>query len=258
MSSSAYFVGLQDDIISACSEHDTKIPGRTRRRGFERALRAAGSSLLLPARTNGLHRDGPHSTCSGLARSPWLRRRFSRCVMCEFLTKSSSGPRAGVTPVTRSSRALRRLGSITASRLWSATLIKSVCLAPPLLTLTFSFPQAVEIVRQRQSKNIPDVSIADEPLVLTQSNMNHHSFGVGTAERPVILDPGQIGWLPESLGLFTLFKTTGFARAVAGHLFTPEEAAVLRSQPDLNSMARVRALLSTAARPSLSMFTHSF
>lgn len=88
--------------------------------------------------------------------------------------------------------------------------------------------------------------------------MNRHSFGVDTTERPVILDPGQIGWLPESLGLFTLFKTTGFARSVAEHLFTPEEAAVLRAQPNLNSMAHVKVLLSTAARPSLGTFTHSF
>jgi hypothetical protein len=56
--------------------------------------------------------------------------------------------------------------------------------------LTFSFPQAVEKVRQRQSKNIPDVSIADEPLVLTQSDMDRSNFGVDTAGRPVILDFG--------------------------------------------------------------------
>ena len=52
-----------------------------------------------------------------------------------------------------------------------------------------------------QSKNIPDVSIADEPLVLTQSDMDRSNFSVDTTERPVILDPGEIGWLPESLGL---------------------------------------------------------
>jgi hypothetical protein len=59
--------------------------------------------------------------------------------------------------------------------------------------LTFSFPQAVEKVRQRYSKNIPDISIADEPLILTQSDMDHSNFGVDTAGRPVILDPGAIG-----------------------------------------------------------------
>lgn len=49
--------------------------------------------------------------------------------------------------------------------------------------LTFSFPQAVEMVRRRQlqSKNIPDVNIADEPLVLTQSDMDRSNFGVDTA-----------------------------------------------------------------------------
>lgn len=88
--------------------------------------------------------------------------------------------------------------------------------------------------------------------------MNRQNFGVDTSERPVILDFEQIGWLPESLGLFTLFKTTGFARAVTEHLFTPEEASVLRAQPNLSSMAHVKALLSTAATPSLRTFTHGF
>ena len=132
------------------------------------------------------------------------------------------------------------------------------CIGPPLLMLIFSFPQAVEMVRQLQSKNIPDVNIVDEPLVLTQSDMDRSNFGVDTAGRPVILDPGEIGWLPQSFGLFTLFNTTGFARVVAEHLFTPEAAAVLRAHPNLNSMAEVKALLGTAARPSLSTFTRSF
>ena len=64
--------------------------------------------------------------------------------------------------------------------------------------------------------------------------------------------------LPESLELLTLFNTTGFARAFAGQLFTPKEDAVLRAQRSLNSMAEVKALLGTAARPGLSTFTHSF
>ncbi|KAJ7210627.1 hypothetical protein B0H12DRAFT_1033678 [Mycena haematopus] len=117
------------------------------------------------------------------------------------------------------------------------------------------FNKAVEIVRRLRHKTIADVSIADEPLVLTQSDMHRSNFGVDTAERPVILDPGQIGWLPESLGLFTLFQTTAFARRVAEQLFTPEEAAVLRAQPNLHSMAEVKVLLATAAGPSLSTFT---
>ena len=49
--------------------------------------------------------------------------------------------------------------------------------------------------------------------------------------------------LPESLGLFTPFNTTGLARAVAGHLFTPKEDAILQAQHSLNSMAEVKALL---------------
>jgi len=81
--------------------------------------------------------------------------------------------------------------------------------------------------------------------------MDRSNFGVDSAERPVILGFGKIGWLPESLGLFALFETTGFARVVAGALVTPEEAASLRARPNLNSMAHVKALLGVAAPPSL-------
>ncbi|KAH9947793.1 hypothetical protein B0H21DRAFT_821633 [Amylocystis lapponica] len=109
--------------------------------------------------------------------------------------------------------------------------------------------RAVKIVRQRRPGNIADVNIADEPLVLTQSDMDRSNFGVDVAGRPVILDFGTIGWLPASLELFTLLNTTGFARVISEHLFTPEETAVLRALPNMRSLAEVKVLLENCDDP---------
>ena len=82
--------------------------------------------------------------------------------------------------------------------------------------------------------------------------MDASNFGIDAAGRPVVLDPGEIGWLPEFLGLYTLFRTTAFARKVAAHLFGLDEATRFCAQPNLASIAGVRMLLGQAARPSLS------
>ena len=82
--------------------------------------------------------------------------------------------------------------------------------------------------------------------------MDASNFGIDASGRPVVLDSGEIGWLPESLGLYTLFRTTAFARKVAAHLFGLDEATRLCAQPNLASIAGVRILLGQAARPSLS------
>jgi hypothetical protein len=112
--------------------------------------------------------------------------------------------------------------------------------------------RAIAKLRQR-SPTVTDVSIAHEPLVLTQSDMDASNFGIDAAGRPVVLDCGEIGWLPESLGLYTLFRTTAFARKVAAHLFDLDEATHLCAQPNLASIAGVRTLLGQAARPCLNL-----
>ena len=94
---------------------------------------------------------------------------------------------------------------------------------------TFSFPQAVEMVRQRQSKNIPASPMSPWPSPSPTWTAATYRWTTGH------FDPGELEWLPESHEFFTFLNTTGFARAVAEHLFTPEEAAVLRAQPNLNS-----------------------
>lgn len=87
--------------------------------------------------------------------------------------------------------------------------------------------------------------------------MDASNFGIDAAGRPVVLDSGEIGWLPESLDLYTLLRTKAFAREVAVHLFGPDEATRLCAQPNMDSMAGVRALLGQAASPNLSRSIHS-
>jgi len=269
---SAGFVDLQGDIISACTIHERE---NGRKLDYSRAFPFRGYFIKF----------GPHSTFD-----PEV---MTLKYLADLATKDSSAPhvpqvlhyfyqRGGMAYVVmeliqldqvsvevlaeRAAQAVRWMRDVRApdnlvlgpkGRGPARHVVFKDSEAPrnyrSVMALERYFNKAVEIVRRRQSKNIPDVSIADEPLVLTQSDMHRSNFGVDTAGRPVILDPGEIGWLPESLGLFTLFKTTGFARAVAEHLFTPKEAAFLRAQPNLNSMAEVKVLLGTAARPTLNL-----
>ncbi|KIO20142.1 hypothetical protein M407DRAFT_30177 [Tulasnella calospora MUT 4182] len=114
------------------------------------------------------------------------------------------------------------------------------------------FNKAVGKLRLR-FKNLADVSIANEPLVLTQSDMDPSNFGVDVAGKSVILDPGEIGWLPESLALYTLFRTTDFASNVAACLYAPEDAARLGAHPNLASMAGMRVMLAQAAGPTFNL-----
>jgi len=117
--------------------------------------------------------------------------------------------------------------------------------------------KAVAKLRQRYP-TIADVSIVNERLVLTQSDMDASNFGVDAAGRPVVLDFGEIGWLPESLDLYTLLQTTAFAQEVAAHLFGADEATRLCSQPNLTSIAGVRMLLVQAALQTLKLDNNGY
>jgi len=117
--------------------------------------------------------------------------------------------------------------------------------------------EAVSKIPQ-QISTIANVSIAHEPLVLTQSDMDASNFGVDAAGRPVVLDFGEIGWLPESLDLYTLFRTKAFARKVAPHLFGPDEATRLRELPNLAPIAGARMILGMAAEPSLNLDNNGY
>jgi hypothetical protein len=86
--------------------------------------------------------------------------------------------------------------------------------------------------------------------------MGVSNFGVDTSGRPVVFDFAEIGWLPESLGLYTLLRTTSFAKKVAAHMFGVNEVTRLSAQlrTNLDAIARVSSLLGMTF--PLSMFTH--
>lgn len=59
------------------------------------------------------------------------------------------------------------------------------------------------------------VSVADEPLVLTQSGMDASDFDVDAEGRSCIFDPDEIGRFPEPFADYTLLSTTVLAASVA-------------------------------------------
>ncbi|KAI5830566.1 hypothetical protein K523DRAFT_351558 [Schizophyllum commune Tattone D] len=97
---------------------------------------------------------------------------------------------------------------------------------------------AVTTIRRRRP-SIADINIADEPLVLTQSDMDLSNFGVDTAGRPVIFDFGQIGWLPESLANYSLLGTSTFASGVSAGVLGDSLRSVAESA-NMKSMGAVR------------------
>ncbi|KAF8328477.1 hypothetical protein F5887DRAFT_1007823, partial [Amanita rubescens] len=50
---------------------------------------------------------------------------------------------------------------------------------------------------------VTPVSFDNEPLILTQSDMDASNFGVDESGKIVLLDFSQIGWLPLSFAKFT-------------------------------------------------------
>jgi len=96
---------------------------------------------------------------------------------------------------------------------------------------------------QRRQPDLAKISIADEPLVLTQSDMDPSNFAVDATGRPVIFDFCQIGWLPESLANFTLLKTSSIA-GVSGRVFRDHLDSV-KASSNLASMRAVMTYLVT-------------
>ncbi len=109
--------------------------------------------------------------------------------------------------------------------------------------------QAVSTLQRRQP-GLAKISIAGEPLVLTQSDMNPSNFAVDVTGRPVIFDFGEIGWLPESLANFTLLMTSSFARDVSVHVFGGDLDSVAASS-NLASMCAVKPYLGMGSRSNL-------
>ena len=106
---------------------------------------------------------------------------------------------------------------------------------------------------RRLQPDLVDISIASEPLVLTQSDMHTSNFAVDATERVVIFDFGEIGWLPASLANFTLLRTSSFAGDVSAHVFGKDCDSVAASS-NLASMSAVKVYLHTGfgGRPGAS------
>ena len=97
---------------------------------------------------------------------------------------------------------------------------------------------------RRRQPDLAEISIADEPLVLSQSDMDRSNFAVDATGRPVIFDFGEIGWLPESLSNVTLLRTSSFAAEVSALVFRDHLDSVAASS-NLASMRAVKTYLGT-------------
>ncbi|KAL1755277.1 hypothetical protein FB107DRAFT_291012 [Schizophyllum commune] len=132
------------------------------------------------------------------------------------------------------------LGPLGGGRAWHK-IFQDSCAPLPFtssVALERFLNKAVATIRRRRP-NIADINIADEPLVLTQSDMDPSNFGVDTAGRPVIFDFGQIGWLPESLANYSLLGASTFASGVSTGVLGDRLRSVAESS-NVKSMGAVR------------------
>ncbi|KAJ7199717.1 hypothetical protein B0H12DRAFT_1244609, partial [Mycena haematopus] len=227
MLSSQNFVDLQDSIIDACTQHEQengRKPDYTRAFPFREYFLKFGSHPIFDPEVQTLkHLASLAAQDPNAPRVPRVLHYFHQpggmgYVVMEFIE---------LVPVSRD--VLREKAAQAVRWMCGVRVPEDVILGPkgggpawhkaPLnyrsvAALERYLNKAIELVRRRRSQPIADITITNEPLLLTQSDMHHSNFGVDTSNRPVILDFGQIGWLPESLGLFTLFNTTAFARGV--------------------------------------------
>ncbi|KIO27451.1 hypothetical protein M407DRAFT_23270 [Tulasnella calospora MUT 4182] len=269
MSSSEYFVALEPDIISACAEHERE---NGHKREYRRCL-PIGSyfikfdaySSFLPEVTTLKYLADLAKNDASAPRVPQVHHFFHRNGRMAYVVMEL----IQLVEVPTADLAVKAAQAVLWMRGVPAP--SDVVLGPkgpgrarhvvfknrvaPLdfvsvKALERYFNKAIEKLRLR-FKNIADVSIANEQLVLTQSDMDPSNFGVDAAGQSVILDPGEIGWLPESLALYMLFRTTDFARDVTACLYAPEDAAHLGAHPNLASMGGVRVMLAQAAGPNL-------
>lgn len=99
-------------------------------------------------------------------------------------------------------------------------------------------------LRRLRQPNLPYVSISNERVVLTQSDMNPSNFGVDTTGKPVVFDFDGIRWLPESLANYTLFCRGFYETDVAALVFGDEIDSV-RAASHLKSLGEVKVCLIT-------------
>ncbi|KAJ6534885.1 hypothetical protein B0H19DRAFT_1184392 [Mycena capillaripes] len=276
MSSSTNFAALEPDIVSACAQHERENEND---RNYRRCLpfgkyfvKFGAYSSFYPEVVTLIYLADLAKSDASAPRVPQVYHFFRNngrmvYVVMEYIDLIHV---SAETLAPKAALAIRWMRSVPAPHNVvlgpmgdgrARHVVFKNCEAP----LDFVSPGALErylnkaIAKLRQrSPTVADVSIAHEPLVLTQSDMDASNFGVDATGRPVVLDFGEIGWLPESLDFYTLFRTTAFARKVAAHLFSPDEATRLCAQPNLASIAGVRTLLGQAAGPSLNLDNNGY
>ena len=102
---------------------------------------------------------------------------------------------------------------------------------------------------------IAQLSLVDDDVVLTQSDMNAGNFGVALDGRAVVFDAATIQALPKTLADFTLLRTTNFAKAVSTYVFDARERDALLASSNFEALAEVRNRLSRSSNDGLGKFT---
>ncbi|KAL1678077.1 hypothetical protein EV122DRAFT_290601 [Schizophyllum commune] len=251
MTSNASFISREHDIVAACAQHEL---AHAQRREYRRCISvtidenryfikfgdtwcfasevATQQKLANVARSE---QDAPHVPA---IHHIFAHEHLTYAIM-EFVETMEVPMDVFVQKVADAVLWLRgqpappgvALGPLGGGRAWHK-IFKDNC-AP----LPFTSP-AVTTIRRRRP-NIADINIADEPLVLTQSDMDSSNFGVDTVGRPVIFDFGQIGWLPESLANYSLLGTSTFASGVSAGVLGDSLRSVAESA-NVKSMGAVR------------------
>ncbi|KZT04173.1 uncharacterized protein LAESUDRAFT_703740 [Laetiporus sulphureus 93-53] len=119
--------------------------------------------------------------------------------------------------------------------------------------LSFSSIQAIERYLNKASTKVTPrsgpvahVSLCNERLVFTQSDMDESNFGVDVEGRTCLFDFGAVGLLPESFASYTMSSSVQFTAAVAQHLGWP-------SSPNLRTMGRISTFLWMYFDPTLGL-----
>ncbi|KAG8921588.1 hypothetical protein FRC01_000175 [Tulasnella sp. 417] len=272
MSSSDDFVDLEEAIIRDCTDHEQKnghLDDYSRSLPFgDYFVKFGGYASFLPEVMTLEYVAKLASKDASAPRVPQVYHFFHRdkqmsYVVMEFIPMVKVSPK-DLAPLAalavRWMRGVPAPDDVVLGQLGDGR-ARHVIFKNYKAPLDFTSVEALErffnraVARLPPSQNpVTDISIANEPLVLTQSDMHSCNFGVDTAGRAVVLDAGDLGWLPQSLADYTLFGTTGFARAVAAYLYDdPDVAARVQQSPNLASMDRVKVLLWTAYPSSLGL-----
>ena len=99
----------------------------------------------------------------------------------------------------------------------------------------------MRLSKQSPHRNVP-ICITGERLLFTQPDMHHTNFGVDEHGKTVLLDFGEIAFLPESFARFTL-SSGGFATII--------ESLGLSGKSNMAVMRNISYFLGMVSNPKL-------